>query len=168
MTMRMPDLMPVWGLDGAGRPVVGHSDRYELQTWQNGRLGAPWGRQDVRREPMTRAMRERMQRTQDSVMVTMPAMPNMSREIQFPDSLPVMWTVAPGPFGTTLVGRATLWDDVDRLETPWDVFGPDGAFVGLVALPAGFRLLAAHDDRIYGVALDQDDVSYVVVYRVTR
>ncbi|MEX0692446.1 MAG: 6-bladed beta-propeller [Gemmatimonadales bacterium] len=167
MSRRMPDLMPVWGLDGAGRPVVGHSDRYALQTWRDGQLGPAWGR-NVARQPITRAMRERMQQTQDSVMARMPNVPNVNREMQFPDSLPVIWTVEPGPFATTLVGRATMWEDESRQESPWDVFAPDGTYLGVVALPARFRLLAARDDRIYGVVLDEDDVSYVVVYRVTR
>lgn len=166
MTTRVPEVMPVWGTDGQGRLVIGHTDRYELRTWNGRAFGAPWGR-DIGRLPVTRAMRERAQRSQDSLRARLQGGPmQMNRGIEMPDSQPAMQGVRAGPFGTTLVSRPS--GEADGRRIVWDVFGPDGRFTGTWRPPAGFRLHAARGDRLYGVELDEDDLPYLVVYAIER
>ena len=50
----------------------------------------------------------------------------------------------------------------------WRVFDMQGALVGVVTLPARFRLMEAGIDYVAGIARDGEDVERVVVYRLTR
>jgi hypothetical protein len=50
----------------------------------------------------------------------------------------------------------------------WRVFDMRGALVGIVSLPAHFRLMEAGIDYVAGIARDGEDVERVVVYRLTR
>lgn len=173
MRMHFPDAMPVWMVDHRGRVLVGQTDRYALSWWDGARLGAPWGRA-IPRQPMTARFRERTQRFQDSLMEAMASergMPRIRQDIVFPDSFPVIGQVLPGPFGTVLVGRARgSVDDAPADTGGWrtDVFDADGRFLGVWELPAGFRCVMAAGDRLYGIALDEMELPYLVVYRVTR
>jgi hypothetical protein len=53
-------------------------------------------------------------------------------------------------------------------ETPtiWDVFDPEGRFLGTVRLPARFGPMAVEERAVVGVLKDAMDVEYVVRYRI--
>ena len=53
-------------------------------------------------------------------------------------------------------------------STKWQVFGPDGHYLGEVKLPPRFRPIRSVGDRIYGIAWDELDVQYVVRLRVVE
>ena len=46
----------------------------------------------------------------------------------------------------------------------WWVFGADGALLGSVDTPHGFRLMVVRDGQAWGIDRDELDVSYVVRY----
>ena len=48
------------------------------------------------------------------------------------------------------------------------MFDPDGGLLGLVAVPAAFRLLAATHDRLIGRTTDDLGVEHVVAYTIER
>jgi len=50
--------------------------------------------------------------------------------------------------------------------TAWDVFGPDGAWLGEAQLPAGFVVYQVLGDRVAGVWFDADGVEYVQALRL--
>jgi hypothetical protein len=66
-------------------------------------------------------------------------------------------TVAPPPPPTM------RWPEPDVYE----VFEPDGSYVGRVRLPTGVTLRAAFGERLWGTILDDADVPYIVRMRVT-
>ncbi|HKS07665.1 MAG TPA: 6-bladed beta-propeller [Gemmatimonadaceae bacterium] len=53
-------------------------------------------------------------------------------------------------------------------ELRWDIYEPDGKFVGRVAVARGFTPYAARGDAIWGVTRDADDVPTVVKLRPAR
>lgn len=50
----------------------------------------------------------------------------------------------------------------------WDVFDEGGRYLGVTRMPTGFTPTLFLGDRIYGVALDELEVPYVVRLRVVR
>jgi sugar lactone lactonase YvrE len=50
----------------------------------------------------------------------------------------------------------------------WDVFDVDGRWLGRVSLPNGIQPLAIGADYVIGKRLDEYDVEFVGVYRLTR
>ena len=48
----------------------------------------------------------------------------------------------------------------------YDVFEPNGTFVGQVQVPARTSLMVRRGDQVWGVALDEDDVSTVKRFRI--
>ena len=57
---------------------------------------------------------------------------------------------------------------VQRYREPqvWDVFAPDGRFLGQVHFPHGFTLYAVRGDHVWGVQRDELDVQSIVRLRV--
>ena len=53
-----------------------------------------------------------------------------------------------------------------REPTAFDVFAPDGRYLGFVALPPRTTLLHMRGDRAWGVEQDSLDVPYVTRYRI--
>lgn len=50
----------------------------------------------------------------------------------------------------------------------WNIFDPDGVWLGELSLPERFDLRAVARGRLYGVARDELDVETVQVFRVVR
>jgi hypothetical protein len=78
---------------------------------------------------------------------------------------------SPAPLtGTAPFSGRSLGPPVEQI--PWrepnvyDVFEPDGTYVGRVRLPYDFVPLAAQGDDVWGVFRDEFDVEYVHRYRV--
>lgn len=53
-----------------------------------------------------------------------------------------------------------------REPATWDVFEPDGTFLGTVVLPADFSARVFRGDRIWGVRMDDNGIEQVVRLRV--
>jgi hypothetical protein len=53
-----------------------------------------------------------------------------------------------------------------REPTIYNVFDPDGTYLGQVAVPYNTRLLVMRADLVWAVAHDQDDVHYVKRFRI--
>jgi len=57
------------------------------------------------------------------------------------------------------VGRPSMPEGGSR---DWDVFGPDGAYLGSVELPADFEVMEIVGPMIWGLSRDEFDLEYVV------
>jgi len=83
----------------------------------------------------------------------------------YPETLPAYGRLHLAPDGS-------LWAHVEPLPgdstAAYSVFDPDGAWVGEVAVPVGFRALRMGDDYILGVATDEFDVEHVRMYGLVR
>lgn len=55
----------------------------------------------------------------------------------------------------------------ERGET-WDVFTPDGVWLGPITMPTPFLLTHAGSEHVAGIWRDADDVNYARVYRLIR
>jgi hypothetical protein len=55
------------------------------------------------------------------------------------------------------------WREETRL---FDVFDPDGAYVGQVRGPSGGRIMAIDGDRVVGVFADSLGVDVIKIFRV--
>jgi hypothetical protein len=71
----------------------------------------------------------------------------------------------------TTAADGTIWLELTSAlqdSATWLVLDRDGDPIGSLELPRGQRVLAASEDRIAALELDEFDVPYVVVYRYTR
>ena len=50
----------------------------------------------------------------------------------------------------------------------WDVFEPDGLYLGRIPIPPEFRPTRVTDEHIYGIWQDELDISYARRYRIIR
>lgn len=58
-----------------------------------------------------------------------------------------------------------MFGGLPQTETSWDLYDPDGLYLGSVTLPARFRAEAVVGLDVVGVWADELDVEYVVKYR---
>ncbi|MCY3548530.1 MAG: 6-bladed beta-propeller [Gemmatimonadetes bacterium] len=85
------------------------------------------------------------------------------RAITLPDSLPGYVDVLLGLNGESWAKRFTM-PGADSVR--WDVFRPDGMYVGRVMLPASFQLWQVGHEDVLGVARDEYGVERVLVVGV--
>jgi hypothetical protein len=100
-------------------------------------------------------------------------------ELELPDSLPAFASVARGPDSTLWVQRIAEVSAMDpeglgamsyeRLgSTAWDVFDPEGRYLGVVRFPYPVRLLVSREDRWYAVTRGPYDEDRVVRLRIVK
>ena len=82
------------------------------------------------------------------------------RTIPLPDSLPGYVDVLLGPGGELWAERFTM-PGADSVR--WDVFRPDGVYVGRVMVPPSLQLWQVGFDDVLGIARDELDVERVLV-----
>ena len=68
--------------------------------------------------------------------------------------------------GGTLWARRFRSDPLSREPQTWDVFDPDGIYLGAVSTPGALTVLAIRDGLLAGVHRDELGVEYVSVHRV--
>jgi hypothetical protein len=72
---------------------------------------------------------------------------------------------SPTPRLNAMTGQRVL-DFGWREPTVFDVFEPDGTFVGSVSVPYGFRLLKMRGDLVWGVRINEDGVEFAQKWRI--
>lgn len=76
-----------------------------------------------------------------------------------------VWTERPDPDNPkTRAG----WHSLRDAPTTWDVFDPDGVWLGSVELPPRFMAYEFGGDHVAGVWKDELDVEFVRVYALDR
>jgi hypothetical protein len=149
------------------RIVVGNGDGYVIRVFDpSGKLRAIY-RRDVPREAVTST---RLERYVDSVVASTPdrAKPSARRALAAaprPDSLPSFVNLMMDAVGDTWVA---LPDAAADGGAPWDVLGPDGAYLTTVEVPRGLKLTQIGDGFLVGIARDDNDVESVEVFRIAK
>jgi len=150
----------VWLTDGATYEVR----RYDGEGALRSILRRPGSRVALT-EGLKTAFRESLGAAADG-----PTMLALLEKAVYPDSLPAttgLWAVEP---------EGLLWVGVSdaglplRLEAPntWDVFAPDGAYLGRLPIPKGLRPTRITSGYVYGVWLDELEVTHARRYRIVR
>jgi hypothetical protein len=72
------------------------------------------------------------------------------------------------PADTTAKREPGAPPPVDSWAEPvrYDVFEPDGQYLGVVTPPSGFRLMYMRGQHVWGILFDENDVPYVVRLRI--
>jgi len=83
------------------------------------------------------------------------------------EGAPFMW---PAVTGLAVDDQQRIWvggrSESETGEWEWIAFTREGARVGSVLLPPGFRLYAVRNGRLFGAATDELDVPRIQVYRL--
>jgi hypothetical protein len=148
------------------RMLVADNTRYELaEHTPDGRV-TRLIRRDVPAEPVTDADRT------DYLERNRPAEGDRLREMQermlsqvpFPERKSAFQALRIDDRGNAWVQRHAPPD----VETPWDVFDPDGRLLGTVPMPAGFVVTQIGDGFVVGIWKDEMDVQHVRVHRLHK
>lgn len=84
-------------------------------------------------------------------------------EVTFPETLPAFSGLAADAAGNLWVQEYAVGDDVNR----WDVFDPDGRWLGTVGLPPGLEPYEIGEDYVLGAVDDELGVERVRLHRIT-
>lgn len=169
--------------------VAGFPSRYAFEIHQQGRAVVSVQR-DVKSEPVSRSERtEGRQRVEERMRQTDPGWTWNGPDI--PENKPLyhglhvgldgrIWIlltpdVRPeigGISGSSGVGPGvrrppgSTADQDPPKPTLYDVFEPDGSYLGQVQVPAGVSAAVRQGDRVWGVAIGDDDVPRLKRYRI--
>lgn len=172
---------PVWDIARDGSSVRGMMQTYRLEVFDaEGRLQRIVTR-DVAAQPVTDRFRDaildRFRRQVEAMGQPMEVVEPMLRQIEFADSIPVMAQVFLEPDGHLWVQQATDTESLEEddglelndLGAPrWDVFDPQGIYLGQLELPGRFGPLRIVDGVLWGLERDDLEVLSVVGMRVVR
>ena len=95
----------------------------------------------------------------------------------YANTLPLFSAIRFDQTGHLWVRRYQIADDIDRPYRPvtvpaspteWDVFAPDGRWLGTITLPPRFGVLDIGSDYVLGISRDSADREAVVEYRLSR
>ena len=165
----------VAGPDGEARFAVARGDRYEVRLYDLTGTLRTIVRRDVTGRPVTDDLRERAldRFTEEASRAGAP--PGMTRELRdrlpVAESLPVigeLWHSAPdGRLWVGLVGPGPAPGPASVIRE-YDVYGPDGSYLGNVASPPGFDLHRVKGTLLFGSWKDSLGVPGVRVYRLVE
>lgn len=177
--------VPSYGVDASGRLYLSHGATYELQVYDADLLAIERIVSAHKPVPITSDLIDRYAKAVRTQTPRGPALPveqpqdasessELSRvRIPYGHAIPAIGRILVGPEGALWLERPDLADDPIALElsgirakTYWDILDSTRRYAGTVALPPDFWPQATRGMSVYGVALDEDDVEYVVVYTV--
>lgn len=127
-----------------------------------------------RRTPVDRALQGRWReyRSQWWGRVVEPGVPvgraqQVFEATPYPDSLPALYDLRVDRSGHVWGegSQDSQWPAPSRVHY---VFGPSGAFLGVVEVPEGLRVLDIGDEYILGVWRDENDVDFIRVHRIVK
>jgi len=174
---------PLWTVLHDGRVVTGSNSEYSLSLHSSAGEVETIVRRDQDRRPVTSRneadLRAVFAKAWEEAGVPGEMMNQFMAAVQFEAHWPALAQIVAGPDGTLWVQRVdpeagldevTMEDlQAGRWGAPyWDVFDGDGAYLGLVEMPAGFTPMRFVDDRLYGVHRDELEVQRVVRLRLVR
>ena len=168
-SMRLLEPTAAWSPLADGGLWFTRGDRYELRRFDaEGQLRTII-RRPVQRLAVTEGMRSSFAASLAGGTDEPGALAVLERAV-FPDSLPAisgLW--ASEPDGRLWVGviDPSLPLRVDR-PNAWEVLGPDGEYMGRLPIPVGLRPTRITTRYVYGVWLDDLEVSRARRYRIER
>jgi len=173
---------PCWDLTDDMRLLVGRSDQYRFVWISSGGQVDRVVTKTHEPRPVTDRDMERAKAHLENRWIEIDAPPAqiqrlLSRQF-FHEVFPVYSSLREGPNGTIWVKKVKPPSELEEGEVAWytwpsdwadedwDVFDPEGRFLGVVTMPRRFSPSLFHGDKIYGTWYDEMDVPYVVRLRV--
>lgn len=175
--IRLFEPEPVWTLATDGRIIFGMNSEYRLNVLDaSGQLQRiitfPYERRPVT-EADQAAFREAIQEAWQNAGVPPAAMDQLLAGLSFAETYPAFANLIGGPDGTVWVQHVRTAEEVaaaggefdaqDVGASDFDVFDPEGRFLGVLGLPDRFQPWRIIGNRIYGVWRDDLDVQHVMV-----
>lgn len=169
-----------WAWSPLGYAVTGRNDEYDIE------LRKPEGtvhlRRDIERPPLAAEEQAQWQAFRRGLEERTAASGRDTRFEPIPDTKPYFRQIHVGEEGRIWIFRyvdAIERDDIEPVperpdrplltwREPWtyDVFEPDGTFLGSVVVPETFRPLVFRGETIWGALIDENGVEQVVRLRV--
>jgi hypothetical protein len=176
---------PIWAITDDLDVLYGMNDDYRIGIYRDGRLRRVFSKEFTRQRVTDADRRAVMEGLLGLFGDNVPAgaLDQLSSLIRFHETFPVFAAIEVGPEGSLWVQRARRPSDLVASIEPnlrsvellqrmggsrWDVFDPEGRFLGPVEMPDRFIPRYFSGDYIYGVSRDEYDVEYVVRLRVVR
>ncbi len=174
---------PIWTIDDDLAVYQGVNDNYRISRYEHGVLthifSMPFARMQV------------TESDQDAVLGAIedawrnaglpPAAIERARSIvEFGEYFPAFANIQIGPQGTLWVQHIQSVSELSEEERAnfnlledsgapeWDVFDPDGRYLGVVTMPHRFAPRLFVGDKLYGVWRDDLDVQYVVRLKIDQ
>jgi len=173
---------PVWQITEDMRLCFGVNNDYSIGVYaSDGSL------ERIVRKPFTQTpVAERDQELMIDQMVELwtaagvppQALPQLRQIINFGEFYPAFASIQIGPGGTIWVQHIQSPSELSEEELAafnmiedmgakdWDVFDPEGRFLGVVTMPPRFSPRVIVDNKIYGVFRDDLDVQYAMRLRI--
>lgn len=173
---------PMWTILTDGRILSGRNSEYRLEIRSNDGRTERIVRRPFERRPFPesehRTMRIMLRQRFESAPSSQAAA-RMVESMEYADHYPVFAALFAGPGGTIWVQHAK---DMSRIgpsdlegfdvraigDNSYDVFDPEGRFLGVITTPRGFEPLRSDDDYVYGVGRDDMGVQHVIRLRHVR
>ncbi len=156
---------------GAGRIHVGDSERWEVRVFddllrETMRIRRSHEPVPVTAEAEEAARREALERLEQMQPQFQEVLRDRVENAVANETLPSFEELAVDPAGRLWVRRARL----PTADGPprWDVFRPDGRWLGTVATPEGLTVHRIGADRLVGTRTDEVGVDRVEVYPIRR
>jgi len=179
MVMLAPE--PIWDVAEDGSWVEGMQQRYRFEVFDaDGQLDRVIVR-DVQPQPVTegveRLVRDALRDQMRAMGAPAEAMEPVLRQMEFADTMPVvaqlilesdghLWVQQTGDISELAEDENF---DLQSLGLPaWDIFDPDGVYLGRLELPQRFQPVRLIDGVLWGIQRDDLDVQSVVGMRVVR
>jgi len=175
-------LGPFLSVAGAGNSIfAGFGDEYDIGVWDESgslirRIRRAWTP-----GPVEASHRQAYGQTLMAEGEGSPELEDVYRrlaeEMVYPESHPAFSRILVRESGEAWVERpqteppwseAIEYSPVRPHPSEWDLFSPEGVWLGTITLPARFRLTSVGEDRLAGVAKDDLDVERVEVWGLRR
>lgn len=173
---------PLWSVLGDDGIAFGVNDDYRLSVLDEGGqlvrvVTMPFERPLVT-EDDERAFVDALERIWTDFGLPPEAVNQLKSGIGFAEYFPAFAQIQRGVEGSLWVQHLVTPSDLSveerenfnpllSLGSPrWDVFDPEGRFMGSIEMPSRYQPLRFVGDRIYGIWRDELDVQYVVVLRL--
>lgn len=171
---------PVWDLSRSGAVALGMNDRFRVEILEGGQVVRVV---TLQREPVqvTEGEESRIRDATRQVMEDFGNPPEavnaILSQMQFAESYPLFAQLLLASDGSLWAQRVLTarsapdevsWSFQDFGSNEWDVFGPDGRYLGVVTLPLRFEPLREIDGVLWGVDQDELDVQSVVGLRIVK
>jgi hypothetical protein len=171
---------PLWDLEGDGRLAQAMNNEFRVEIREGGDLARVI---TLPREPVevTETEANRIRGAMREFMVQMGTPPEAVQPVlqgmEFHESYPLMAQLKLLDDGSLLVQRIVTareagedsgWSIQDLGSDTWDVFDPEGRYMGPLQFPGGFVPVRAVDGILWGVQADELDVQSIVGLRIVR
>ena len=173
---------PVWALGQHDRLYFGNNSEYRIEVFEtDGQLERviqrPFERRPVTEGDQNR-LRSIIQELWERQGVPPQAMTQMSQVLRFADFYPAYANMMGGPDGTLWVQGIQTPETVEEQggsfniqdigSADWEVYDDQGRLLGVVRMPPRFTPFFFHEDRIYGLLMDDLDVQYAARLTLVR